>query len=145
MELPLKKRHWSQMTSRKPNDEMNQNNYNWIIRYKDADWSLKLLGVKHKSYHHVNLFPVNYNFFTKSGGSLGDALIDDSKKYLLKNYITDFNLQKDKNLLKEFSFMVIGFCQKWVDLYEQKEDKRHMRNRVFICTCLNCCSTYSLK
>ena len=105
-------------------DEMNQNNYNWIIRYKDADWSLKLLGVKHKSYHHVNLFPVNANFFTKSGDSLGDALIDDSKKSLLKNYITDFNLQKDKNLLKEFSFMVIGFCQKWVDLYEQKEDKR---------------------
>ena len=111
-------------------DEMNPNNYNWIIRYKDADWSLKLMGTKHKSYHHVNLFPVNSNFFTKIGDSIGDVIIDDSKKSLWLEYITDFNLQKDKNLLKEFSFMVIGFCQKWVDLYEQKEDKRQKELKV---------------
>ncbi len=75
------------------------------------------MGVKHKSYHHVNLFPVNSNFFTKIGDSIGDVIIDDSKKSISFVNFNDFNLQKDKNLLKEFSFMVIGFCQKWVDLY----------------------------
>ena len=103
-------------------DEMNHNNYNWIIRWKNADWSLKLMGIKHKNFTHVNLFRVKANFFLESGSGVGDALIDDSKKSLLKNYIAEFNFQKDKNLVEEFAFMIIGFCQKWVNVLKKEED-----------------------
>ena len=98
--------------------------YCWKVRYDTSSWKDRIVGLDNRLYHGINLFESEYNLFNQMDKYL---TINDyhNNGIKFKKIIKDFNLSNsDIILLKNLVLIVYDFCQKWVDLYEQKEDKR---------------------
>lgn len=98
--------------------------YSWKVRYDTSSWKDKMIGLDHRLHHNINLFETEFNLFNQMDKylTIDDFQVNGTR---FNTIIKDFNLSNsDTVLLKDFVLIVYDFCQKWIDLHEQKEDKR---------------------
>jgi len=98
--------------------------YSWKVRYDTSSWKDKIIGLDHRLHHNINLFESEFNLFNQMDKylTIDDYQVNGTR---FNTIIKEFNLSNsDTVLLKDFVLIVYDFCQKWIDLHEQKEDKR---------------------